>query len=59
MQIAENKPGRDGDTLEEIERAHIEYILQREGWNITRCAKLLGIDRVTLYNRIKKYGLSR
>jgi DNA-binding NtrC family response regulator len=59
MQIAENKPNRDGDTLDEIEQAHIEYILQREGWNITRSAKILGIDRVTLYNRIKKYGLSR
>ena len=28
-------------------------------WNISRSADILGIDRVTLYNKIAKYGLQR
>jgi transcriptional regulator of acetoin/glycerol metabolism len=47
------------DSLHDIEREHITRILDREGWNITRSAKVLGIDRVTLYSKIKKYNLSR
>ena len=37
----------------------IEKILERTGGNITRSAEILRIDRVTLYNKIKKYGLRR
>ncbi|HEY4612142.1 MAG TPA: helix-turn-helix domain-containing protein, partial [Bacteroidota bacterium] len=47
------------DTLESIERAHVEQILHRAGWNITHAAQILDIDRVTLYNKIAKYGLKR
>jgi len=49
----------DGDSLSAVEKAHIMDMLQQEGWNITRTAKTLGIDRVTLYNKIKKYGLRK
>jgi transcriptional regulator of acetoin/glycerol metabolism len=28
-------------------------------WNITRAAEVLRVDRVTVYNKIKKYGLKR
>lgn len=31
--------------------------LRRTGGNQTRAAKLLGVNRVTVYNRMKKYGL--
>jgi DNA-binding NtrC family response regulator len=48
-----------GDSLAELERAHVERILDRTGWNVTRAAEILKIDRVTLYNKIKKYGLHR
>jgi transcriptional regulator of acetoin/glycerol metabolism len=34
-------------------------MLERQGWNITRTAEILGIDRVTLYNKIKKYDLRK
>jgi DNA-binding NtrC family response regulator len=48
-----------GDSLQDMERAHIVRILERLDWNITRSADVLGIDRVTLYNKIRKYGLRR
>ena len=39
------------------ELRHIEEVLERTGWNITHAAKILKIDRVTVYNKIKKYDL--
>jgi DNA-binding NtrC family response regulator len=46
-----------GDSLADIERAHIQRVLERCDWNITHSAEILQIDRATLYNKIKKYGL--
>jgi transcriptional regulator of acetoin/glycerol metabolism len=46
-------------SLEEIEKAHIEVVLNGNQWNIVRSAHALGIDRVTLYNKIKKFGLKK
>jgi two-component system response regulator HydG len=45
------------DSLAEMERLHIGKTLEKTGWNISRAAGILKIDRVTLYNKIKKYGL--
>lgn len=45
------------DSLEEIERIHIQKVLNQCNWNITKAAKKLGIDRATLYNKINKYKL--
>lgn len=45
------------DALADMERVHIATVLERTGWNITRAAERLGIDRATLYNKIKKYEL--
>ena len=47
------------NSLKEIEKAHITNILSENGWNIARCAKILGIDRSTLYNKIKRYQIGR
>jgi DNA-binding NtrC family response regulator len=49
----------DGDSLAEMEAQHVAAILEKSDWNITRAAEVLGIDRVTVYNKIKKYGLKR
>lgn len=49
----------EADSLAEVEREHIINILNRTGWNITRAAEILKIDRVTLYNKIQKYGLRK
>jgi DNA-binding NtrC family response regulator len=46
-------------SLEALEKAHIENILEQMDWNITRSAEILGIDRATLYHKIKKYGLRK
>ena len=48
-----------GDSLREIEKEHITKILDNNGWNITRSSRLLGIDRSTLYNKIRRYHIRR
>jgi DNA-binding NtrC family response regulator len=45
------------ESLEELEKMHILQILNKYGWNISRAAKALKVDRVTLYNKITRYGL--
>ena len=45
------------ESLDDLERNHISQILDKYGWNISRAAKALKVDRVTLYNKISKYGL--
>jgi len=61
FQIAQReRPTADElESLEDVERSHIEKILLKTDWNITRAASILKIDRVTLYNKIRKYGLRR
>jgi DNA-binding NtrC family response regulator len=51
--------GRDGKRLEDIEQRHIEQVLRDNGWNVSRSAAVLDIDRVTLYHKIEKFGLKR
>ena len=45
------------ESLDDFERAFILQILHKYSWNISRAAKALKVDRVTLYNKIKKYDL--
>jgi transcriptional regulator with PAS, ATPase and Fis domain len=45
------------ESLDDFEKAFILQILNKYGWNISRTAQALKVDRVTLYNKIKKYGL--
>jgi transcriptional regulator with PAS, ATPase and Fis domain len=48
-----------GRSLEEVEVEHIRFVLESNGWNVQKSAQVLGIDRVTLYNRIRRHGLRR
>jgi DNA-binding NtrC family response regulator len=57
LQVNEARGQTMGKTLAEVERQHIQRILQETRWNISQAARLLGIDRVTLYNKIRKYHL--
>jgi DNA-binding NtrC family response regulator len=45
------------DSLSELEKKYVQQTLKKYNWNISRSAKALKIDRVTLYNKIKKYQL--
>jgi transcriptional regulator of acetoin/glycerol metabolism len=45
------------NTLREVEKAHILNILRENDWNISKCAKILEIDRSTLYNKMKRYQI--
>ncbi|HSC70376.1 MAG TPA: sigma-54 dependent transcriptional regulator, partial [Candidatus Methylomirabilis sp.] len=45
------------NSLREAERRHIVAVLKQHKWNISRSARTLGIDRVTLYNKIKRYQI--
>ena len=45
------------ESLDELEKRHIIQILKKYGWNVSRSAKALNVDRVTLYNKIRKYDL--
>jgi two-component system, NtrC family, response regulator HydG len=46
-------------SLEEMEKAHILRIVESCGGNQSHAAEVLGIDRVTLHHKLKKYGWSR
>jgi DNA-binding NtrC family response regulator len=45
-------------SLEEMEKAYILRVLKEAGNNQSRASQLLGIDRKTLYLKLKKYGIS-
>jgi len=54
---APGAPGEAPVSLREAERRHIQIVLGRCGWNVTRAARALGIDRVTLHRKMEKYSL--
>jgi len=44
-------------TLESQEAEYIKVVLERTGGNRTKAAEILGIDRVSLWRKLKKFGL--
>ena len=46
-------------SLAALEKEHIERVLAQHDGNVTQSAQVLGIDRATLYHKIKRYGLRR
>lgn len=46
-----------GNSLEDVEVEHIQRTLEEAGWNLSRAARILEIDRTTLYNKVRRYGL--
>jgi transcriptional regulator with PAS, ATPase and Fis domain len=47
------------ESLDELEKKHILLILNKYDWNISRASKALQVDRVTLYNKIRKFDLKQ
>ncbi|MEM5787363.1 MAG: sigma 54-interacting transcriptional regulator, partial [Syntrophobacteraceae bacterium] len=49
---------RSPDAIQAVDSRAILEALDKTAWNKARAARLLGIDRVTLYRKIKKYNLT-
>jgi DNA-binding NtrC family response regulator len=47
------------ESLDDFERSFILQSLNKNNWNISRTARALKVDRVTLYHKIKKYDLKQ
>lgn len=45
-------------SLAEREREHLRWALEQSGGNKSRAARMLGIDRVSLWRKLKKFGLA-
>ena len=59
LPIGKNESGPAFESLDDIEKNHVAQILSKYNWNISATAKALKVDRVTLYNKIKKYNLKQ
>ena len=46
-------------SLRAVEEAVIRRVLQEEGGNRSRTARVLGINRTTLYNKLRLYGIHK
>ncbi len=46
-------------SLKLMEKMHINKILEETDWNISKTARVLEIDRQTLYNKIEKYHIEK
>ena len=53
-------PQKDGEflSLETMEKKQIELVLQKNNYNRSKTAQMLGITPKTLYLKIKRYGIS-
>ena len=59
LPLEKNTINNSIESLDELEKNHVLQILIKYGWNISRSANALKVDRVTLYNKIKKYNLKQ
>lgn len=59
LPLEKTKLSSSVESLEELEKKHIIQILSKYYWNISHAANALKVDRVTLYNKIKKYKLTQ
>jgi DNA-binding NtrC family response regulator len=51
------RPQKELLTLDENEREYILWVLRQVNDNKTKAAEILGIDRVSLWRKIKRYGV--
>ncbi len=58
--LLKNRPGhrKRFPTLEELERDHVDLVLRACDGQRTEAARVLGIDRKTLYRKMKRFGLA-
>jgi len=62
LRVRESHKARGSDStrvdLDALERTHIERVLRETGGNRSEAARQLGIDRVTLYRKMKRYEVT-
>jgi len=62
LRVRESHKARGTDSsrvdLDALERTHIERVLRETGGNRSEAARQLGIDRVTLYRKMKRYEVA-
>ena len=58
ISLREDDPGLKELSLDEVEKDHIERVLEYTNWNKTKASKILGINRKTLLEKRKKYNIS-
>ena len=46
-------------TIQDVEKSHMSQLRTDNQWNISKVSKILGIDRSTLYSKIKRYEISK
>ncbi|MFO8070992.1 MAG: helix-turn-helix domain-containing protein [Polyangia bacterium] len=46
-------------SLAELERCALQATLSRTGGNVKEAAAVLGVDRSTIYGKMRKYGIER
>ncbi len=46
-------------SISTVEKLHITEILKETSWRMTKASKILGINRTTLYNKIKHYSIKQ
>lgn len=54
---SEESPKRGSTALSEVERRHVQKILEQHDWNKVKAAKELGVSRRALYRLIEKHKL--
>ncbi|MDC0308487.1 sigma-54-dependent Fis family transcriptional regulator, partial [Planctomycetaceae bacterium] len=59
LPVSKIEPTNPEASLEEIEQQHILSVLEETGWNKSKSAQILGIERSTLDRKLKKYNVSR
>ena len=59
VDIPTSGPRYEPMALEDVERRHILATLNATGWNKSRSASILGIERSTLDRKIKRYDISK
>ena len=60
--LTTNRKSKDDDgnnSIAAIEKRHITKVLKETSWRMTKASKILDINRTTLYNKIKQYGIKQ
>lgn len=58
-EIEHIKQGKFKDVMIDVERDFIKRTLNENNWNVTRSADVLGLNRTSLYKKMKNLGISR